>query len=66
MPMRQTAGAVLIAFALGGGFIVSSQRGASVLGPGVNMCDVEWVKQSWFWCWYYGCFVEMPAVNEPV
>lgn len=26
-----------------------------IMGPGINWCEADWVKESAFWRWYFNC-----------
>jgi hypothetical protein len=26
-----------------------------IMGPGVDWCEADWVKESAFWRWYFNC-----------
>lgn len=56
MQARQMFVAVCLAVALAGGLVVFSPT---------DWCQADWVRNSYFWSWYFGCSPDYPAVNEP-
>jgi hypothetical protein len=58
MPIKRIAMALLVALALASTL--------AVLGPPIDWCQAEWVKDSAFWRWYFNCGTDSDGGGESV